>query len=198
MAKRGESQHRQRRSVECAGWPIVRHGCPDGNDRERGRIFENRGCLPEIQRRRPRITSERAYWRAIFTARYQEAQAQFERFVREYPNSPFRPQALLGIAASLDAQGKADQAITAYKELTSRYQSESIVTQAKFNLACLYEGQQKLELARDLFAEVEREDRMGSYGVDAGMRLEALFSKNPKLAPSTQGPGKATLQLDGK
>ena len=134
----------------------------------------------------------------FLAARYPEAQAQFERLVREYPNSPFRPQALLGIAVSFDAQGKTDQAITAYKELTSRYSSESIVTQAKFSLACLYESQQKLELARDLFGEVEREDRMGSYGVDAGMRLEALFAKNPKLAPSTQGPGKATLQLEGK
>ena len=130
--------------------------------------------------------------------KYPEAQAQFERLTREYPDSPFRPQALLGIAASLDAQGKTDQAISAYKELTTRHPSESVVPQGKFALACLYETQQKLELARDLFAEVEREDRMGSLGVEAGMRLEDLLAKNPKLLPSTQGPGRATLQLQGK
>ena len=134
----------------------------------------------------------------FLAARYPEALTQFERFTREYPENPLRPQAMVGFAASLDAQGKTDQAITAYKEVTTRYPSESVVTQAKFALASLYESQQKLELARDLYAEVEREDRMGSWGVDAGMRLENLLAKNPKLVPGNQGPGKATLQLEGK
>src|SRR6266446_4973737 len=38
--------------------------------------------------------------------KYPEAQAQFERFAREHHDTPFMSQALLGIAACLDAQGK--------------------------------------------------------------------------------------------
>src|SRR5579864_7717464 len=89
---------------------------------------------------------------SLFTDdKYADAQAQFERFVREYQGSPFMGEALLGIAACLDAEGKTDQAITAYRDLVTRHPNESFVPQAKFSLARLYASQNKLELARDLY-----------------------------------------------
>mgnify|MGYP001121500610 CR=1 FL=1 len=39
-------------------------------------------------------------------AKYTEAQTQFERFVRDYRESPLLGQAMFGVAACLDAQGK--------------------------------------------------------------------------------------------
>src|SRR5260221_6692474 len=79
---------------------------------------------------------------ALFTdGKYAEAQAQFERFIREYQGSPFMGEALLGVAACLDAQGKAEQSVNAYKDLVSRHSTESFIPQAKFALARLYETQ---------------------------------------------------------
>src|SRR4051812_36129609 len=42
---------------------------------------------------------------------YEEAQKLFERFARDYPGSPFVPEALYGIASSLDAEKKPADAI---------------------------------------------------------------------------------------
>ena len=130
----------------------------------------------------------------LFTEnKFSEAQAQFDRFTREYRESPFMGEALLGVAASLDAQGKTDAAIAAYKNLIDRHPSETVVPQAKFSLARLYEGQDHPELAKDLLQDVERSNPYSSLGNEAGMRLEELIAKYPKLAPPpvpipTNGP----------
>ena len=120
----------------------------------------------------------------LFTEnKFTEAQAQFEKFTREYHDSPFMGEALLGIGACLDAQGKTDAAITSYKNLVDRHPSDIAVPQAKFALARLYEAQNKPELARDLLQDIERANPFSSLGNEAGMRLEQLIAKNPQLAP---------------
>lgn len=124
-----------------------------------------------------------------------DAKAQFERFSREYTDSPFRGEALLGIAACLDAQGKANEAITAYKELIDRHPTDAVLPQARFALARRYEAQNKPELARTLFEEVERNNPYGSLGSEAGMRLEELKVKYPNLAASSVPPTTNTLPL---
>jgi tetratricopeptide (TPR) repeat protein len=111
--------------------------------------------------------------------KYPEAKTQFERFTREYSSSPFRGEALLGIA----------DAVMAYKDLIDRRLSEYVLPQARFALACCYQAQNKPELARNLFEEVERSNPYGSLGSEAGMRLEELKLKYPNLtipaAPTT-------------
>jgi tetratricopeptide (TPR) repeat protein len=114
--------------------------------------------------------------------KYPEAKAQFERFTREYSSSPFRGEALLGIASCLNAQGNTADAITAYKDLIDRRLSEYVLPQARFALGCCYEAQNKPELARNMFEEVERNNPYGSLGSEAGMRLEELKLKYPSLA----------------
>jgi tetratricopeptide (TPR) repeat protein len=119
----------------------------------------------------------------LFTeGKYPEAKAQFERFTREYASSPFRGEALLGIASCLNAQGNTADAVAAYKDLIDRRLSEYMLPQARFALACLYEAQNKPELARNLFEEIERSNPYGSFGSEAGMRLEELKLKYPNLA----------------
>jgi TolA-binding protein len=131
---------------------------------------------------------------AFFTeGKYPEAQAQFERFLREHHDSPFVGQALLGIAACLDAQGKTPEATTAYKDLIDRHPNESFIAQAKFALARLYEAQNKTEQAMTLYEETVRSDPYGYLGNEAGMRLEELKTKYPRLGPSS--PPAATPQF---
>lgn len=113
--------------------------------------------------------------------KYPEAKTQFERFTREYADSPFMGEARMGIAACLDAQGNTREAIAAYKDLVERHSSDSALPQARFELARLYTAQNEPEQARNLFEEVERTDPYGSLGDESRMRLEELKLKYPKL-----------------
>lgn len=113
--------------------------------------------------------------------KYDQARAQFEKFTREYRDTTFMGEALLGIAACLDAENKTNEAIRAYKDLTEHHSGDPSVPQAKFALARLYEGQGQAELARPLFEDVARAEPYGSLGSEAGMRLEELKMKHPEL-----------------
>jgi tetratricopeptide (TPR) repeat protein len=126
--------------------------------------------------------------------KYDQAKAQFDKFAHEYRDTTFMGQALLGIAACLDAQNKTDDAIRAYKDLTEHHSGDPAVPQAKFALARLYEGQAKPELARSLFEEVARSDPYGSLGSEAGMRLEELKMKHPELFAPPPSPVAETPQ----
>jgi len=124
--------------------------------------------------------------------KYDEARTQFERFNREYGDSPFKGEALLGIAACLDVQSKTNEAVAAYKNLIDRRPTDYVLPQARFALARLYEAQNKPELARSLFEEVARNNPYGSLGSEAGIRLEELKIKYPNLvAPVTPTPTNA-------
>jgi TolA-binding protein len=131
---------------------------------------------------------------SLFTeGKYSEAKTQFERFTREHSDSLFMGEALLGVAACLDAQGnKAAEAITAYRNLIDHHPGDVVLPQARFALARIYEAQNEPEKARNLFEEVERNDPYGSLGSEAGMRLEELKAKYPQLAaPATPTPTNA-------
>jgi TolA-binding protein len=124
--------------------------------------------------------------------KYDEAKTQFERFRREYSDSPFMGEALLGIAACLDAQGKTRDAMAAYKDLIDHRPGDSNVPQAKFALARLHQAQNEPEQARNLFEDVERSQPYGSLGDEARMQLEELKTRFPKLlAPVTTMPTNA-------
>ncbi len=120
----------------------------------------------------------------LFTAgKYDEAKAQFERFVREHHRSPLETSALLGIAACLDAQHKPTEARTAYKSLVDQHPNDPVAFQAKFSLARLYAAQNMLEMARNYFEDVAR-NRGSLLSSEAGLRLEELYQQHPELAPA--------------
>ncbi len=114
--------------------------------------------------------------------KYAEAQAQYEKFMRDHRESPLAGQAQFGVAACLDAQGKAADATDRYKSLIERRPNDTIITQAKLNLARLYEAQNKPEQAKALYEEVGRAAPYGMTGAEAGVRLQALLAKYPNLA----------------
>jgi predicted negative regulator of RcsB-dependent stress response len=120
--------------------------------------------------------------------KYPEAKAQFDRFTREFSDSPFMGEALLGSAACLDALGKTNEALTAYNDLVRQHPGENVVSQARFALGRLYEAQNDPEKARSQFEEVARGNAYGSLGSEAGMRVEELNLKYPKLVPLTPPP----------
>src|SRR6202044_2210851 len=57
---------------------------------------------------------------AMFASgRYTDAQAQFQKYLDAHPDGAFYGQASLGVAASLDAQGKSDLAAGAFQHALS-------------------------------------------------------------------------------
>lgn len=120
-------------------------------------------------------------------ANYSDAQDQFKKFGQVYPESPFRGQAVLGLAACLEALGKSDEAAAAYKGFFEQRPNEAGSLQAKFALARIYESQGKLDLARTLYEELARGDANAansSIGNEAGLRAEELRSKLPASSPT--------------
>src|SRR5437667_12641508 len=65
---------------------------------------------------------------------YTNAEAQYRRFLNEYPDSPFLPQGMLGLASTLDAEGRTTDAIAKYEELRRRFPNDSVIDETKLAL----------------------------------------------------------------
>jgi TolA-binding protein len=121
------------------------------------------------------------------TGKYADAQTQFQKFLDTYPDNFLSPQATLGVAASLDALGKTDLAVSAYQKAASQTADLSVVANAKFSLARIDETQGKLAEAQKLYGEVARTYANTSLGSEAGLRAMELNAKLPK-APAPPAP----------
>jgi predicted negative regulator of RcsB-dependent stress response len=122
---------------------------------------------------------------ALFAAgQYADAQAQFQKFLDTYPDSAFSSQAALGVAASLDAQGKSDLAAGAYQQAISS--SDAMTASiAKLATARIYESQGKLNEALTLYEDVARSNPNGALGSEAAVRAMELKVKSPPVPAST-------------
>jgi tetratricopeptide (TPR) repeat protein len=119
---------------------------------------------------------------------YEEAKKQFEQFVREYPASPFIPEAQFGIASCLDAQKKPADAIAKLEELRRRYAKSSVMDQTKLSLGRLYEEQNKPAQAIELYDELVKANQYGGIGSEAGLRMEDLLLQHPELRKTNAPP----------
>jgi TolA-binding protein len=117
----------------------------------------------------------------LFAAgKYDEAQAQFQKFLQQYSGSPFTAQAALGVAACYDAQGKTSDAISGYQGVADRYQGQNVAPQAKLALARLLEGQGKFKEARASLEEITR-TYPGTINSEAAVRLQELNAAHPEV-----------------
>ena len=123
------------------------------------------------------------------TGKYADAQAQFQKFLEAYPENFFTPQAMLGLAASLDAQGKGEAAFSAYQKAAGQSADPSVVAAAKFALGRIYESQGKFSDAAKIFADIARTFPNSSTGMEAGRRAMELKPKipAPAVAPAPAG-----------
>ena len=106
-------------------------------------------------------------------------------FSMPIPDSFFAAQAALGVATSLDAQGKTDLAAGAYQRVINNYSDAMAADSAKFALAQIDERQGKLTDAMNLYEDVMRNNPNGSLGSEAGLRAMELKMKLPSASPST-------------
>jgi TolA-binding protein len=131
---------------------------------------------------------------ALFDAgKFNDAQAQFQKFLDANPDGEFSGQAALGVATSLDAQGKTDLATGAYQQVINSGSDATVVSAAKFGLARIEESQGRLNDALVLYQDVASANPGGSLASEATMRLMELRSKLP-AATSAPTPAASLLK----
>ena len=123
--------------------------------------------------------------------RYADAQTQFQKFLDAHPDSYFVSQAELGLATSLDAQGKLELAAKAYQQVINTASDPIMASTAKFDLAQIDERQNKLTDAMNLYEDIMRNNPNSSLASEAGLRAMEL---KPKL-PATPLPAAPAAPL---
>jgi predicted negative regulator of RcsB-dependent stress response len=113
--------------------------------------------------------------------RYPEAQAVFEKFLRDHPESRWSPEADFGIAASLDAQNKFKEAIARYDRFTKKFGNDPNVDLARLNLAGLYEAANQPQDALQEYDKVINSMVPSALPREAHLRKEKLVAKYPSL-----------------
>ncbi len=117
---------------------------------------------------------------------YVKAQEQFDKYLRTHGETPWVPQAVYGIAASLEAQGKTAEAIAKYTNFVGTYSSDPAVDQARLTLARLYDQTQRPDLALDILNKLVsgQQGGFGPGGSEAQQRIAELYAKHPALRPA--------------
>ena len=113
---------------------------------------------------------------------YAKAKDGFEKFVGSHPDSDLKPQALYGVAATTEAMGQTDAAITKYKELAQQYRTQSVGTRANLALSRLLESQNKFEEALKIYSDIDAPNAPQDMARgEAVERREWLMSEHPEL-----------------
>lgn len=120
--------------------------------------------------------------------KFDQAQAQFGRFLSDYPDSPLANEASLGIAACLEGQGKFAEAASRYDDILRRNAGSSILPQAKSALARLDVALNKPEEALRLYEEMVKTGNSDSWTAEAQIQAEELIAKYPNLKKPTAPP----------
>ncbi len=130
---------------------------------------------------------------------YVESQKQFDRVLKDYPESPWRAEAQLGIGADLEALGKTNDAAAKYDEVRKNA-TAAVADEAKLNLARLYEAQGRQVEAVKMYDELVKAYPYSGLGAEAGMRMEDLTNRVPALAtnlvPLTPPPSAMTMMTN--
>jgi tetratricopeptide (TPR) repeat protein len=132
----------------------------------------------------------------FFTAgNYPEALKQFETLLKSYPESMWLPEASLGVAATLSAQGKTNEAMAKYEEVRRRHATSPVADEAKLALAQIYEGQGKPEEAFKLYEDLLRgaASYQRAVTMQAQIRRQELVTKHPELVRPKEPPAPPTL-----
>jgi len=122
---------------------------------------------------------------ASFTEqKYADAQAKFQSFLDQHAGSEWAPDASYGVAASLEAQGKQDEALKAYQRVYTSYPNEPVAAQARMSLARVNEAAGRPEEALKQYEELARPGPGGMTMAvqEAMIARERIVKKHPNLA----------------
>jgi predicted negative regulator of RcsB-dependent stress response len=114
---------------------------------------------------------------------YAKAREQFDRYLREFGDTPWVAQAVFGIAACLDAENKTTEAIQKYNDFVSRYPNDPAADQARLSLARLYDKTGQPALALDLLTKMAGPGApQSAAAAEVQEKIRELYAKYPMLA----------------
>ncbi len=116
-----------------------------------------------------------------------KAGEQFDLFLRTYQDTPYVPQAVFGVAASLDAQGKVTEAIAKYNDFL-RYASDPATERARLSLSRLYEKNNQPGQALEILTKSTNPQTGAAASPEAQEKIRELFVKYPSLMPTNPAP----------
>lgn len=122
---------------------------------------------------------------SFLDGKYQQSEQEFAKFVTDHSGSELVPEAQVGVAASLEGEGKIPEAIAKYKLVETTYQSYgNIIIPVKMTLGRLSEATGKLDAAFNYYEQLARQQNpYDPWVVEAGERLRLLVSAHPELMP---------------
>ncbi|HEY4417076.1 MAG TPA: tetratricopeptide repeat protein [Verrucomicrobiae bacterium] len=130
---------------------------------------------------------------------YPEAQAQFQKFLDATPSGQFAATAILGVAASLEAQNKLDLATAAYQKVTASFAGSPAELQADFALGRLAEQAGKLAEAANFYENAARAGRAGGSVAEEAFgranEIRAKLAATPKISTPASTPAPTTTNL---
>ncbi len=114
--------------------------------------------------------------------KYDQAQATFQRYLSSHHDSPMLTQALVGLAASLEMQGKTNDAVARYEEVLRHSSDQANVIQASLALGRLYAEQGRVEQALTSLGRVAQETAQNTtWNAEARLLGQEIISKHPEL-----------------
>ncbi len=121
--------------------------------------------------------------------RYVDAQTQFQKALAANSTGPLAATAALGVASSLEAQGKLDDAATAYRQVTGQFaDSAAAALPAKFALGRIAEQQGKFTEAASYYQEIIHNPLAGTLASEAEFRAMEIKSKLPAAPKPAAAP----------
>ena len=141
---------------------------------------------------------------------FAKARASFDSYLREFGATAQVKDAVFGLAACLDAEGKSAEAIAKYKDFITNpaYAADAVGDMARFNLVRLYEQSNQPQLALEVLTKMigtpAPNQPPSPAAQEAQAKIRAIYTKNPALMsvptagspqvivnPATPTPGQA-------
>jgi predicted negative regulator of RcsB-dependent stress response len=116
---------------------------------------------------------------------YDDAQAQFQKYLDTSSTGPLAATAQLGVAASLEAQDKLDLAAAAYQKVVASYSSSTSYLPAEYALGRIAEQQNKLTEAESRYEIVAGASLGGTLAQEAhqhALEIKTKIAAAPKPA----------------
>ncbi|HTD66953.1 MAG TPA: tetratricopeptide repeat protein [Candidatus Limnocylindria bacterium] len=126
-------------------------------------------------------------------ANYAKAREQFEKYMREFGETPWVPEAVFGVAASFDAENKTAEAINKYNDFLKSYSSDPAADQARLNLARLYEHTKQPALALEVLTKMANAQPGTPPPAEVQEKLRELYTKYPSLIASNPAPARPQM-----
>jgi predicted negative regulator of RcsB-dependent stress response len=119
---------------------------------------------------------------------FEKSRTMFQRLLAEHPDFPLASAATVGVAASLEAEGKLAEATARYEEIVHGGTQDSTWPQARSALARLYTEQNHPDRALDVYKEMLEARSGDSWTMEAQVQVRELLDKYPQLRQQLAPP----------